>query len=164
LLRRAFVIALAGTLGILATPPSAATASGTDLAVELDVVAGLLLPSAQYKVSVTNNGPQALTSATVIVHLDPRVSGTFQPPPCPLDTATATLTCSFGPLATGATAAKTTWVVYNLPNASTSVNATATLTSSTPADPNPANNSAAEECWYTNHYPGFPPYPYRLFC
>lgn len=58
---------------------------------------------------MTDNGPQPLTSATIVVDLDPRVSGAVNPPPtCSVDTGAATLTCFFGSLATGATAASAT--------------------------------------------------------
>lgn len=134
---------LASTAGILATP--SAPGSGTDLTVGLTADGSYLLPGARYEVSVTNNGPQPLTSATIVVDLDPRVSGAVNPPPtCSVDTGAATLTCSFGPLATGATAATTTWVMFVLPPAPTTVTATATRASSTPPDPNPANDSATE--------------------
>jgi hypothetical protein len=166
LFRRAFVVTTIGVLGILAATPATADArSGTDLAVGLDAVGSLLLSGAHYTVSVTNNGPQALTSATVVVQLDPR--GPFavgRPPACPVNTATATMTCSFGPVATGATSSLTTWVLFNLPQAPTEVDATATLAASNPADTTPANNSASAECHHHQDQVGFPPWPYLLVC
>lgn len=167
LFRPVFVVALAGFLGILVASPSAAapSRSGVDLSVGLAAVGSILLSGAHYTVSVTNHGQQATTSSTVVVQLDPRSPGVItQPPPCPLDTTTATLTCSFGPLAAGATSSRTVWVVFGLPRAPTEVEATATLAASTPPDTNPANDSASVTCHHEQDNLGFPPHPWRLVC
>lgn len=166
LFRSAFVVAVVAFLGVLGAMPSAgADRSGADLTVGLDATGALLLSGAHYTVSVTNNGPQALSSATVVVRLDPRSGfAVGQPPACPLDTTTDTLTCSFGPLAIGATSSLTTWVVFGLPQAPAEVDATATLVASTPADPNAANDSASVECHHEQDNLGFPPHPWRLVC
>jgi hypothetical protein len=124
-----------------------------------------LLSGARYTISVTNSGQQAVSAATVVVQLDPRSSFVVdQPPPCPLNTTTDTLTCTFGPLAAGATSSKTTWVVYDLPRASTEVHATATLVVSTPTDTNAANNSDSVTCHHVEDSMGFPPSLWYLEC
>ncbi len=162
-LRKVFVV-LVVLLGFLTVSPAAATPADADLAVELDAVGHFVMPGAQYTISLTNNGPQALTSATVVIQLDPRAGGVFNPPPCPYDEVADTLTCSFGAIAVGATAVMaTSWVVYSLTTA-TQVDATATLATSTPSDPDPANDSASSTCDYRADPGGFPPVPYRMFC
>lgn len=164
--RRVLVVVLAGFLGVLAAAPAgAATRSGADVAVGLDARGSLLLSGAYYTVSVTNSGSQAVSSATVVVQLDPRSPwAPERPPACPIDTAADTLTCSFGPLAAGATSSKTTWVLFALPQGPAEVHATATLAASTPADTNAANNSAAAVCHHEQDQIGFPPWPWLLVC
>jgi hypothetical protein len=166
LLRPILVVALAGFLGILApTPAVGADRSGVDLSVGLDAVGSLLLSGAHYTVSVTNKAQQAVSSATVVVQLDPRSPWVVdRPPPCPLDTVTDTLTCSFGPLAAGATSSRTMWVLFGLPQAPTEVHATAMLAASTPPDTNAANNSASVTCHHEQDNIGFPPHPWLLVC
>lgn len=160
-------ILVAALAGVLASTPvaGAATRSGPDLSVGLDAVGSFLFSGAHYTISVTNSGHRAVRSATVVVQLDPRSPGVMdRPPPCPLDTTTATLTCSFGPLAAGATSSRTTWVVFGLPQSPTEVHATATLAASDPADTNPANNSASVVCHHDQDQVGFPPWPWLLVC
>lgn len=166
LFRPILVVVLAVLLGILVpTPAAGAGRSGTDLAVGLDARGSLLLSGAYYTVSVTNNGPRALSSATVVVRLDPRSPwAPERPPACPIDTTTDTLTCSFGPLAAGATSSKTTWVLFSLPQGPTEVHATATLAASSPADTNAANNSDSAVCHHEQDQIGFPPHPWLLEC
>jgi hypothetical protein len=68
-------------------------------------------------------------------------------------------------LAPGATATRTTWVLFTLPQALiTTLDATAERTASTPADPNPANDSASVTCWTDRDPTVFPPFPYRVYC
>jgi hypothetical protein len=163
--RTAFVIALLCAMG-MATPATASTRSGTDLNVGLEADGlRLLFSGAFYHVSITNNGPQTLNSATVVVQLDPRtVTVMSRPPHCPLDTTTDRLTCTFGPLAVGATSTLTTWVMFDLPDGPAEVSATATLTASSPADTNAANNSATVDCYHDQDQIGFPPHPWQLVC
>jgi hypothetical protein len=81
-----------------------------------------------------------------------------------MNTTTDVLTCSFGPLSTGTTTSLTTWVVFSLPPAHTEVDATATRVSSSPADPDPTNDSASVTCRHLEDNTGFPPHPWRLHC
>jgi hypothetical protein len=157
------VFAAMVVLGSLTVSPAAATPASADLLVEVDAMGHVVVPAALYTISLTNNGPQPVTSATVVVQLDTRAGGVFNPPPCPYDAVADTLTCSFGPIAVGATATKhTSFVVYAL-TPPTQVTATATLVSSTPADPAPANDSASATCDYRANT-GLPPVPFRMFC
>jgi uncharacterized protein DUF11 len=152
----AAALALAG-----ATPASAQPSSGADLAVDLRANALLLLTGARYTVAVTNNGPQALSSATVVVRLDPRTTG-ISPGPCTGDTVADTVTCQFAGLAVGATATATFVATFTLPYQATSVAATAARTASSPPDGNAANDSDTFTCgWYQD--PGLLP-PFTLHC
>jgi hypothetical protein len=81
-----------------------------------------------------------------------------------MDSTTDTLTCSFGPLPAGATATLSTWVYFLLPPAHTEVDATATRTASTPADPGPSNDSATTHCSHGQSPGGYPPNQWRLYC
>lgn len=164
LLRQVLVALVAlGSLTVSPVSPVAAAPADADLVVELDAMGHVVVPAALYTISLTNNGPQPVASATVIVQLDSRAGGVFNPPPCPYDAVADTLTCSFGAIAVGATAVKnTSFVVYTVV-APTQVTATATLATSTPADPDPANDSASSTCDYRVNT-GLPPVPYRMFC
>lgn len=77
----------------------------------------LLIPGARYTVSVTNNGPEALDTATVVVQLDRRILGNPSSLPCPYDSVNDTLTCIFGAVAVGASVTQTALVFYSLPSA-----------------------------------------------
>jgi hypothetical protein len=141
--------------------------SGVDLAVGLHATGSVVfIAGARYTVSLTNNGPQALVGATVVVQLDPHVAGTPPAfPSCPYDAATHTLTCSFGALAAGATTSLAGTIYFTFPTVEADFDATATLASSTPADSNAANNTATAHCHYTWR-PGIPiqPWPPLTFC
>jgi hypothetical protein len=136
--------------GLTMSGTSAATAEpGADVAVRLGAVgAVVLLPGARYTVSITNNGPEPLTSATVLVRVDPRAFTTTGAPACPFDTGTATFTCSFGPLAAGGTASLYPFAYFRVSDQRATLEATATRTVSTPADPDSANDSDPATCWF----------------
>ena len=159
MIRRILLGAVVATIGVLgAAPAGAVQGSGADLAVAIRGQGSVLLPGARYTVSVTNHGPEALTGATVVVRLDPRVMEPATGQPCPYDAESLTLTCTFGAVAVGATASMYSSVYYLLRGEPTEVLATATRVASTPADPEPANDSATRRCWYSG-YQGFPPPP-----
>jgi hypothetical protein len=134
-------------VSVICAPAVSATPAGADLEVHLGAVGSLLLPAVSYSVTVTNHGPAALDSATVAVKLDSRAWFMTSGPPCTLDKPTTTLTCPFGSLASGATATDKASVNFNIRSAS-SVDATATLATSTPPDPNSANNSDSHHCFW----------------
>lgn len=136
------------SLAVLGTLPAGAdTPSNADLSVNIGGFGNLLLPGARYNVAITNNGPAALTSATVVVQLDSRATSA-NAQPCPFDPVTDTLTCSFGPLAAGSTAILNPSVLFLGAATRTTFYATATRTASTPTDPNTTNDSDTSECWY----------------
>ncbi|MCC8246120.1 DUF11 domain-containing protein [Saccharothrix luteola] len=137
-----------------------AAPAGADLSVDLTAVAAVVMPVVDYHVSVTNNGPEPLTSATVVVALDPRSWITTTP--CAF--ADATLTCSFGSLAPGATTTLVNRVYFAVFNTEATVDATATRTASTPADPNAGNDADTARCRHEMEQIGFPPWPYYMRC
>lgn len=159
-LRPLLVAAVAAGL-LVPGAPAAATASSADLAVDLTPDSMVLLPLVDYQVSVTNNGPQPLTSATVVVSLDPRATPPSSPP-CAY--ANATLTCTFGALPVGATATLTNRVYYDVMYTEAVLDATATRTASTPADPVAANDTDTARCRHEQESVGFPPLPYYMWC
>jgi len=170
LFRRILVGALLATLGTVGAGTAEATAdgSGADVAVGLHAAPRLLIPGAQYTVSVTNNGPEPLVNAIVVVQLDPRVAGTPTSTSCSYDATDTTLTCPLGALAVGATTTASGIAYFTIavpPHHGTEVDATATLLVSTPDDPDATNNSARVDCWATNDRP-YPPslWPPPMFC
>ena len=164
---RRFAVALLSA-GMAIFSPFAVSAladSGSDLAVGLDAVGvPVLLPGATYTVSITNNGPEPLTSATVVVQLDRHVGliGTNPPSPCPLDAKAATLTCSFGLLPAGSTASLRNTVYLSVKEDRRTLVAIATRTASVPADPNSGNDADTATCWYQRSEGN--PWPPPVFC
>jgi hypothetical protein len=123
---------------------------GADLSVDLDARGMQILVSVRYSVSVTNHGPDPVTSATVTVQLEYPGSGAVAP--CALPTHTTTMTCTFGTVPVDSTVTATS-IIFLSPPAPTSgrpvpVNATATRTASTPTDPNAANDADTRTCWF----------------
>ena len=163
MVRTSLVAAVAAVTAALLTPgaPVDAAPSSADLSVDLTAVAGVVMPVVDYHVSVTNNGPQPLGSATVVVALDPR-SATLTTTPCVF--ANATLTCSFGSLAPGATATLINRVYFDVFYTEATVDATATRTASTPTDPNAGNDTDTARCRHESEQIGFPPWPYHMRC
>ncbi len=152
---------LAATLlGAAATTPLPA---GADISVGFNLTSStVLLPGALAEVSITNHGPQPLTSATVAVQFGANAL-TIPPTPCAFDRAAKTLTCTFGPLPVGSTAMIPTTIYFLLGGAPTRFSNTATRTASTPSDPNSANDTDTEDCTYFGG--GFPPPPIQtLYC
>lgn len=140
-------------------PAGARVLEGADLAVDLAATGTLLLPGANYQVTVTNNGPSALTSATVVVALHPGAYSGPGSPPCVFSAAADTLTCSFGPLSAGGSATLTGTVFFSLPSPPTPVDATATRTAGVPPDPVPGNDTDTVHCVYKRDSGIFPPPP-----
>jgi Domain of unknown function DUF11 len=162
-----FAVALLSVGMVISSPftASAQVDSGSDLAVEMSGIGVPVLPGATYTVSITNNGPEPLTSATVVVQLDRQVGliGTNPPSPCPLDTKAATLTCSFGVLPVGSTASLRNTVYYRLRADRGTLVATATRTASAPADPDSGNDTDTVTCGYWT--PGIGnPWPPPVYC
>jgi hypothetical protein len=152
---RICTLLLATALTISSTPTASATpAPQADLAVKLGAVGAVLLAGARYTVSITNNGPDPLTSATVIVRVDRRAYTTAPEPSCPFDPKTTTFTCSFGSLPAGTTASLNPFVYFHVTSQRATLEATATRTASTPTDPNSNNDTDPATCWYERPQPG----------
>jgi uncharacterized repeat protein (TIGR01451 family) len=123
-----------------AQPPAMA-----DAAVQLTAqpITVLLNPCIRYTVSVKNNGPAPLTSATVTATL-----------PFPLAAAaggqctpgTGNATCAFGAIASGATDSRSFTIPLHLFSLGTPYTVTAKRTASTPTDSNAANDQASRSC------------------
>ncbi|MFD6418773.1 hypothetical protein [Streptomyces sp. NPDC060194] len=130
--------------GIVVTvlPPAAA-----DLGVALTATAGPLLSSQiGYAATVTNKGPGAATASTTTVALPIQTTSvTGLSTGCTYASGPRTVTCNSGPLANGASATRTFTANLGLLSLGP-LNATATRTSSTPNDPNPANDTATTSC------------------
>jgi hypothetical protein len=144
--------ALVLAAGLLGATPAQQTA---DLSIDLRAQGIQFLTGARYDVVITNNGPDALESATVVVTLEHPIWGTA-PTACVTDTVARTLTCSFGPLPAGGTATATGYAYYLISGEPRQITATANRTASIPADPNPSNDTDPKSCWYWGP-PGIPP-------
>lgn len=144
---------VAGLLGLVPQSGSA------DLSVDLSAQNTILLAGARYDVTVTNNGPAALESATVVVQLENSAYASTQSA-CVPDHQAHTLTCVFGALAVGASATMSGTVYYPMGGPPRMIYATATRTASSPSDPNAANDADTETCYYNGAQgiplPGYP--------
>ncbi|WP_051367646.1 DUF11 domain-containing protein [Hamadaea tsunoensis] len=120
-------------------PPAA------DLAVDLQAVAkpALLNSAIEYTIKVTDLGPDAATSASITATLPNGSTATQLATGC--TQAGSVVTCTYGALSNGANASKT----FRLPVGALTlgqVKVTATRTTSAPADPNAANDTASATC------------------
>jgi uncharacterized repeat protein (TIGR01451 family) len=124
--------------GIAFAPPSA------DLGVSLTATAvpGLLGGRIDYTLTLTDNGPSALESATVTAALPSPMTATS-------GSCTATrahVTCTAGPLAPGASTTRAFSVPVGPLTLGLPYTVTAKRLSSTPADPVPADDTASSTC------------------
>lgn len=140
--------------------PPTATA---DIAVDLDArTQPVLLQISTFDVTITNHGPDPVTSATVVVQFDTRA---YAPgaSPCAYDATAETLTCTFGALPVGGTATMSTQILFPTNGPPTMYLNTATRTTSTPPDPNSTNDSDPNNCVFLGG--SFPPSPIQtLYC
>ncbi|WP_018685287.1 DUF11 domain-containing protein [Actinokineospora enzanensis] len=114
-----------------------------DAAVTLTATAPPVGARIDYTIGITNNGPNTLTSATVLLNLPFGTTPTTLTAGC---TATGTqVTCTIGPLATGSTTQRAVRATLGL-LALGQLNAAAGRVAGTPQDPNPANDVAAVVC------------------
>lgn len=100
---------------------------------------------ASFTATVTNHGPATAPSSTLRFTYPagfvlPSATG------CTLDTTTRTATCNLGPIADGVSVTRTLGLHTGLLTIGTGLTVTAILTSSTPADPTPANDTASTSC------------------
>ncbi len=115
------------------------SSSPADLAVTLTAPAAGATGSAEtYKVSVTNNGPNAATGTTLAVVLDPSLIINSVTPSQGTCTTANTFTCDLGGLANGGSATVT---VSATPTSAGTLASTVTVTSSS-YDPASTNNQA----------------------
>ncbi|MEU7017156.1 YncE family protein [Streptomyces sp. NPDC046385] len=103
---------------------------------------GILVPSLGYTLTARNAGPGALTSATLSA-TPAGASATNLAAGC--TSVTTTVTCTYGPIAAGASVSKTFRVPLSLLTLGP-VTVTGVRTASAPVDPNPANDTAAVTC------------------
>ncbi|MCP3062236.1 DUF11 domain-containing protein [Myxococcus sp. K38C18041901] len=115
-----------------------------DLAVGLTAQAPLLGANVLYNLTVTNNGPDGASSATVTTTL-PASATSITSTDCTLDATTGEVSCPVGALANGASTSKTFRANYGL-LALGQLTATATRVASSPGDPNAQNDSATASC------------------
>ncbi|MGC5009573.1 hypothetical protein ACLQ2R_02290 [Streptosporangium sp. DT93] len=104
---------------------------------------GILIPYLRYTLTARNNGPDAVTSATVKAILPPGASATNLSAGCTV--AASTVTCTYGAIPQGTSVNKTFRVPLSLLSLG-NVTVTGTRTTSAPADPNPANDNASANC------------------
>ena len=156
-----FAVAFAvGLLGTAATPPPATA----DISVDFESPRSLVFGGARFEVSITNHGPDPLTSATVVVQFGVN-SGTGWPTPCAFDSTASTLTCTFGALPVGGTATLSTShpIYLAVSGPPFRFSNTATRTASTPSDPNSTNDIDTDDCSFMGSV--FPPSPVpTLYC
>lgn len=125
----------------IAAPPRA------DAAVSLTAKPqfGLLTPAIVYSVRVTDNGPAALQSAVVTTTLPAGLTPTGN---SACTSTSGQAVCTFPALTVGASATETFSVPLGLLAVGVAEKASATITTSTPADPVAANNSSSVTCTY----------------
>jgi len=141
---------------------SAQAEESTDLSVHLGYV-GLLGMPGHFEVSITNHGSDPLQSATVTLHADHFVLSAPTPCASAFNWPSTTLTCQFGTLPVGATATVSSFPALILNNGNPTHHVlTMTRVASTPADPNPTNDTTTRTC--TSWDSGTPLQEDLLFC
>ncbi|QEU81851.1 hypothetical protein CP968_29370 [Streptomyces subrutilus] len=136
--------------GTVVTPLGSLTINNTPAAADLSVALdaspkGLGVVYATFTATVTNHGPAATTAAAVRFTYPagftlPSATG------CTVDSAARTVTCDLGPLASGASTTRTLGLHASLLTIGSHLTVTAARTTSTPADPTPANDTATTTC------------------
>lgn len=131
---------------LLAPTAQAAPAAGPDIKIELSTnpILGVLVPAIEYTIKASNLGPGTASGVVVKATLPAGLTPSSADPGCTI--AGQTVTCGGGSLAAGASDEVTFRVPLRLFTIGVGKKVTATLTSSSPADPNPANNSDSATC------------------
>ncbi|MFJ2406682.1 DUF11 domain-containing protein [Streptomyces xanthochromogenes] len=117
-----------------------------DLAVTLNASPhGLGITYATFTATVTNNGPATATAAQIRFTYPtgfvlPSATG------CTVNATARTATCDLGALASGASTTRTLGLHTGLLTISSHLTVTAARTTSTPTDPQPANDTASATC------------------
>lgn len=104
---------------------------------------GILVPYLTYTLTAQNHGPNTATSTTLTATLPAGANATNPAPGC--TAASGTVTCVYGPIASGATASKAFRVPLSLLSLG-QVTVTAARTTSAPTDPNPGNDTDSATC------------------
>ncbi|MFI6585638.1 beta-propeller fold lactonase family protein [Embleya sp. NPDC050493] len=146
----------AGTVDVRVTTPGGVSAITTadrytyiapnaDIAVAVTAQPhlGILVPYLTYTLTVHDNGPGAVTSATITASLPPGATATNVSAGC--TTTTGSVTCTYGAIANGADSAKSFRVPLHLLSLG-HVSVLGVRTASTPTDPNPANDTSTATC------------------
>lgn len=105
--------------------------------------------SIAYTITATNHGPSALTAATITANINPGFtvpSPTMTSTECAVDAAGRSATCTLGSLAAGASTTRHVTVQTGLLSIGLGLSVTASRTTSTPTDPNAANDQATRSC------------------
>ncbi|MEU8319494.1 DUF11 domain-containing protein [Nonomuraea sp. NPDC048881] len=146
---------LTATTNVSGTEPDTDPANNSDAgnttvaAADIDVNLGtqphlgILVPYLQYTLTADNTGPSPLASATLTATLPTGASATNLSTGC--TSAGTTVTCTYGAIASGASVDKTFRIPLSLLSLG-QVTVTGVRTTSAPADPNPANDSASATC------------------
>ena len=121
-------------------------ADEADLAVSLSAAAVLLQPRINYTVGVTNTGPDALSSATIVTAVPSTTTSVTNLGPCSYNGTLKQVSCPVGALAASGNTSFTfraniSGLTIGLP-----LNAGAQRTASSPNDPNPANDFDSANC------------------
>jgi len=104
---------------------------------------GILVPALTFTLTATNNGPDPVTAATLTATIPSGITATNLSSGC--TQSGTSISCDYGTIANSANAAKS----FRLPLSLLSLGAvtvTAVRTSSTPDDPNAANDTGSDTC------------------
>ncbi len=134
----------AHSLAIRVSPPP--PADEADLAVGLSAAGVLLQSKIDYTLGVTNNGPDALTSATVVTQVPPTTTSVANLGPCTYNNTLKQVSCPAGALASTASTNFTFRATIATLTIGLPLHAEAQRTVSTPNDPNPANDTDPANC------------------
>ena len=132
-----------GTSTVSAADQYTYTAADVAVTMTADGDPGLLLAHIDYTVTITNNGPSTLTSATVTAPLPTPMTATS--PDCTIASG-PTVTCTLGTLTSGSSTTRHFTVPIALLTLNHAYTVTATRTTSTPVDTNPANDNTTRTC------------------
>lgn len=118
-----------------------------DIAVGLTATPGPLASTAiDYAQTTTNNGPSTAATGTITTALPAQPTGvTGLPGNCTYNSTARTVACTLTALPNGSTATNTFTAQFGLLTLGP-LPATATRTTSSPTDPNPANDTATKTC------------------
>lgn len=132
------------SLAIRVSPPP--PADEADLAVSLSAAGVFLQSKIDYTLGVTNNGPDALTSATIVTQVPPTTTSVANLGTCSYNNTLKQVSCPVGTLASSASTNFTFRATIGLLTVGLPLHAEAQRTLSIPNDPNPANDTDPANC------------------